>query len=210
MGKEAIIEMPTVNTDHLKMIMIEWSNTDGKKRRWEAVKRLKKDNKKIEVGAFDKIVVVIPITDKEEIVFISQFRATVGAVLAGNEELIDESRYQIIEFPAGVVDEAGKTGVETAISELAEEAGYGAREFLVINEGAISAGLSFEYVTEYLARDLFEVPRAKGDEESVITVHKVPLIMASEWIHEREEDGFVIDSRVRPLISLVKELLRGE
>lgn len=209
MGKEAIIETPTVSINHLKTVIIEWSNTDGRKRRWEAVRRVMK-NKKTGDGSFDNIVVIVPITDEGEIVFISQFRATVGAVLAGNEESIDESRYQIIEFPAGVVDEERLTKKDTAMLELAEEAGFGVRGLQIINEGPISAGMSFEYVTEYLATDIYPIPDSKGDEQSKITAHKVPLNSAIQWLEDRKKEGFVIDSRVRPLVSLVKEILRGE
>lgn len=207
--EKAIIETPTVSMNRLKTMIIKWKNADGKHRTWEAVRRVMKNNK-TNIDSFDDIVVVVPITDEGEIVFISQFRATVGAVLAGSEELIDESEIQIIEFPAGVVDEEGLTKKDTAMLELAEEAGFGARRLQIINEGPISAGMSFEYVTEYLALDLYPVPKKDGDEERGITVYRVPLKGALEWLEQKEKGGFVIDSRVKPLISLVKEYLRGE
>lgn len=208
-NKISITETPTTSTDRLKTVIIEWTNTFGLKRLWEAVRRVMK-NQKINIGSYDDIVVVVPITDEGKMIFISQFRATVGAVLAGNEERIEESKYQVIEFPAGVVDAEGSTKKETAMLELMEEAKYAARNLIVINEGTISAGMSFEYVTEYLATGLHPVQDIKGDEQSNITVYAVPLAEAKEWIEKKRLEGFVIDSRVKPLVSLVKEYFRGE
>ncbi len=204
-----IKEMSAILENYMRIVSINWVNMFGIARRWEAVRRVMK-NKETNKYGFDDIVVVVPITDEGEIIFISQFRATVAAVFAGDEKLIDESRYQVIEFPAGVVDDQGKNKTETALSELAEEAGLGTQELQVINEGAISAGLSFEYVTEYLARDVFAVEKTGGDEQSKITVHKVSLNSATEWLEERKREGYVIDSRVIPLVSLVKEIIKGE
>lgn len=201
-GMKGIEEMPAVLENHLRHISIKWLNTKGKIRRWEAVRRLM-ENKETNKNSFDDIVVVVPITDEGEIIFISQFRATVGKIFAKNEEVIDESKYQVIEFPAGIVD-AGRTKAETAIMELSQEAGYSARKLKIINEGPVSAGLSFEYVTEYIATDLYPVPKSGGDEESEITVYRIPLNSAIEWLKERKEKGCVIDSRVIPLISLVR------
>ncbi len=207
--EKSIIEMLSISTNRLRTVIIEWTNTLGIKRRWEAVRRVMK-NQKINIGEFDDIVVVVPITDEGKMIFISQLRATVAVVRAGNEERIDESEYQVIEFPAGVVDSAGLSKEETAMLELMEEAKYGARNLIVINEGTISAGMSFEYVTEYLATGLHTVLGVKGDEQSKITVYEVPLTEAKEWIEKKRLEGFVIDSRIKPLISLVKEYFRGE
>lgn len=207
--EKSIIEMLSISTNRLRTVIIEWTNTLGIKRRWEAVRRVMK-NQSINIGSFDDIVVVVPITDEGKMIFISQLRATVAAVRAGNEERIDESKYQVIEFPAGVVDSAGLSKKETAMLELMEEAKYGARNLIVINEGTISAGMSFEYVTEYLATGLHPVLGVKGDEQSKITVYEVPLTEAKEWIEKKRLEGFIIDSRIKPLISLVKEYYRGE
>lgn len=207
--ERSIIEIPTVATNRLKTVIIEWVNTFGKKRRWEAVRRVMK-NETTNVDSFDNIVVVVPITDEGKIVFISQFRATVGSVLANKSMLVDESRYQVIEFPAGVVDVSGMTKLETASQELAQEAKYLAVKWRIINEGPISAGMSFEYVTTYLATRLIPNSDCSGDEQSKITVYEIFLSEARDWIEKKREEGFVIDSRIIPLVSLVKEELRGE
>lgn len=208
--KKFITETLTVLMKHLKTVIVEWKNTNGETRKWEAVRRVMKNKTINAMSSFDDIIVVVPITNEGKIVFISQFRATVGSIIAEEQSLVDESKYQVIEFPAGVVDASGATKLETANRELAEEAKYLAIEWRIINEGPISAGMSFEYETVYLATRLTPNSDFPGDEQSKITVYEVLFSEAKEWLEKKKQEGFVIDSRILPLISLVKEKLRGE
>lgn len=201
-----ITENPVLFESHLKMILVKWTNTKGIVRFWKSVRRIMK-NKKTNERSFDHIAVVVPVTNEGKIVFISQFRATVGAVLAGEEEKINESGYQVIEFPAGVVDEEGKNVLSIAAKELQEEAGFSAKSWTILNEGTVSAGMSFEYATEFLARLLERVPRGETEEEKGITVYEIPLSGALKWLEEKRKEGFVLDSRVKPLTFMVQVLL---
>jgi len=194
----------------LQPVEIIWTTTGDRPRHWQAVRRVDR-NGKVNTGKFDQIAVVVPITNDGKVVFISQYRATVGEVLSLKDEVrINESEYQIIEFPAGVRDEMEKDILKIAKQELQQEAGFAAGNWKLINKGPISAGLSFEYVFEYLATGLSRVPKSDGEEERGITVYEVPLDDAIEWLKEKENKRFVIDSRIIPLIYLVKETLRGE
>ena len=208
--QKGITEEVIESGKHLKLVNIKWTNTEGKERKWEAARRVMPGGK-VNTGAFDHIVVIVPITDDTEFIFISQFRATVGAVLAKGEETIDGSKIQVIEFPAGVVEKYHdfEDIVHTAQSELQEEAGYAAEAMVVINTGPISAGMSFEYETAFAAFGLTEVPKKDGEEERGISIYKVKNAEAMTWLRDMESRGCVVDAKVRGLMFLAQECLES-
>ena len=57
----------------------------------------------------------------------------------------------------------------TAVRELEEETGYGAKEFTYIQSFATSPGFADEVIHMYLARDLYKIENpAAGDEDEFI------------------------------------------
>ena len=89
-----------------------------RKGRWEFVERIKCSG----------IVVVLPVTERREIVFIEQHRIPIDQY--------------VIEFPAGLVNDADDRPIESleegARRELWEETGYAAKRMKVIFEGPVS------------------------------------------------------------------------
>src|SRR3954471_5401808 len=87
-------------------------------------------------------------------------------------EAVDEP--ELLELPAGKLDEEGESPLETAKRELAEEIGLAARTWERLTTCYSSPGFTDEEIHIYLATDLHEVD-AEPDEGERIKVRTVPL-----------------------------------
>lgn len=90
-------------------------------------------------------VVCIVAIDDRHVILVEEFRRAVQA--------------PVISLPAGLIDraDAGKgqeTAIEAAVRELREETGYTARSIEQVASGPISAGMTTERLTFFLAEDL--------------------------------------------------------
>ncbi len=144
--------------------------------RWEFVERTRCTG----------VAVLVAVTDENELLLVEQLRLPL--------------RRRVIELPAGLVgDIAGSEdeGMEVAARrELLEETGYEAPEIEFLTEGPISAGLSTENITFFLARGAKQVAAGGGDDSEDITVHVVPLAEVGEWLRRKEREGFLVDTKV--------------
>jgi 8-oxo-dGDP phosphatase len=109
---------------------------------------------------------VIGLDDQERVLLIRQYRHPVGRLLW--------------EPPAGLRDVEGEPPWRTAARELAEEAGYRAREWHTLVDVFTSPGMTDERVRVFLARGLSEIPPEESDferihEEADMPVAWVPL-----------------------------------
>jgi len=132
------------------------------------------------------IVVLVPLTENGELVLVEQLRPPIGK--------------QVIELPAGLVGDiqgAEDEDLEVAARrELLEETGYEAGDLELLTEGPISAGLSTEIITVYLARGVKKVGPGGGDDSEDIIFHAVPLSEVGEWLAEKESQGILADAKV--------------
>jgi ADP-ribose diphosphatase len=87
-------------------------------------------------------------------------------------EAVDEP--ELLELPAGKLDEEGESPLDTAKRELAEEIGKGARRWKHLKTFYTSPGFTDEACHVYLATDLYE-QSAEADEDERIEVVEVPL-----------------------------------
>lgn len=71
---------------------------------------------------------------------------------------------ELVEIPAGLLDEEGEDWLHAAQRELAEEAELGARRWQVLVDVCPTAGASQESQRIYLARDLMHAERPDGFE----------------------------------------------
>jgi 8-oxo-dGDP phosphatase len=94
-------------------------------------------------------VAVLALDTDERILMIRQYRHPAGRLLW--------------EIPAGLRDVAGEDPWATAQRELAEEAGYRARDWRLLVDYYSSPGYSTERLRIYLARDLEPIPEAERD-----------------------------------------------
>jgi ADP-ribose pyrophosphatase len=142
------------------------------------------------------IVVIIPVTDTGEVLFVEQYRIPVGTL--------------VIEFPAGLVgdlhddpDELLETAAER---ELEEETGYKAARMEYLTEGPPSAGLSSEILTFFLARELQQVSEGGGDHTESIEVHKIPLSRVESFLEMKRNQGILIDPKVYAGLYFIQKL----
>jgi ADP-ribose pyrophosphatase len=144
--------------------------------RWEYVER---------VGT-SGIVVIVPVTADDKLVLVEQFRVPVGR--------------WVIELPAGLAGDTPGARRESlaaaARRELLEETGYAAGKLELVSSGPISAGLSTELITVYLARGVRRVARGGGDATEDIRVHAVPLAKVEGWLRRAEKRGRLVDVKV--------------
>jgi len=81
---------------------------------------------------------------------------------------------ELLELPAGKLDEEGEEPLDTAKRELAEEIGKGARTWKHLTSFYTSPGFVDEECHVYLATDLFD-ESAEADENERIEIVAVPL-----------------------------------
>lgn len=119
-----------------------------------------------EVVTHPGAVAVLAVDDAERVLMIRQYRHPVGRLLW--------------EIPAGLRDVDGEPSWVTAPRELAEEAGYRARDWRVLADYFSSPGYSTERLRVFLARDLELIPAAERHfvpeaEEASLLVGWLPL-----------------------------------
>ena len=142
--------------------------------RWEFVRRTNVSG----------VVAMIPITDKNEVVLVEQFRTAL--------------KRPCIEIPAGLVgdEKAGEDPLAAAKRELEEETGFEGSSWTYLFEGAASGGLTTETIRFYLVRGLERVGPGGGDDSEDIKVHVVPLAGLHEWLQSKAREGFAVDAKV--------------
>ena len=116
---------------------------------------------------------VLALDDADLVLMIRQYRHPVGRLLW--------------EIPAGLRDVRGEDPWRTAQRELAEEAGYRARDWHALADYFSSPGYSTERLRIFLARDLEVIPAAERDfvpehEEAQLLTDWVPLTVAVKLV----------------------------
>jgi 8-oxo-dGDP phosphatase len=105
---------------------------------------------------------VIGLDEEERVLLIRQYRHPVGRLLW--------------EPPAGLRDVDGEPTWRTAARELAEEAGYRAREWHTLVDVFTSPGMTNERVRVFLARGLTEIPADEVDFERIHEEAGMPVV----------------------------------
>jgi 8-oxo-dGDP phosphatase len=105
---------------------------------------------------------VIGLDEDDRVLLIRQYRHPVGHLLW--------------EPPAGLRDVEGEPLWRTAARELAEEAGYRAREWHTLLDVFTSPGMTNERVRVFLARGLSEIPQEEIDFERVHEEAGMPVV----------------------------------
>jgi ADP-ribose pyrophosphatase len=136
---------------------------------------------------------VVALDESGRIVLLRQYRHPVGR--------------HMWEIPAGLIDVAGESGVETAKRELAEEADFTATRWDFLVEAHTSPGFSDELVRVFLARDLTPVPdqeRHKREHEEADMIVRlvdldeaVAMVFRSEITNSSNALGILAAARAR-------------
>lgn len=134
-------------------------------------------------------VSIIPITTEGKLVLVEQYRKAVGRSL--------------VEIPAGKM-EPGEAPEVTAVRELEEETGYGAKEFTYIQSFVTSPGFADEVIHLYLAQGLYPIENpAAGDEDEFIDLLEVTIEEAEELVR----NGKIYDAKTAFAVLYVKNHL---
>lgn len=119
---------------------------------------------KLEIVEHGGSVVLIPIDQEGNLLFVRQYRHAVGE--------------DLLELPAGTRD--GEEPFEVcAAREIREETGLEAGELQKLGEFYLVPGYSTEFMAVFLATDLKENP-LQADEDEFLQVEKIPLKQAVE------------------------------
>jgi 8-oxo-dGTP pyrophosphatase MutT (NUDIX family) len=97
----------------------------------------------------------------------------------------------LLELPAGKLDEEGESPLDTAQRELAEEIGKGARDWTHLKTFYTSPGFTDEVCHVYEATDLFD-KSAEADENERIEVIDFPLDELDAVIAQCEDAKSII------------------
>ena len=76
----------------------------------------------------------------------------------------------VLELPAGKLDEEGEDAEQTALRELKEEIGKGARSIRLVKSFYSSPGFTNEQMHLYLCSDLYDEPAEANEEERIEVV----------------------------------------
>ena len=129
------------------------------------------------------IISVVALTDRDELVFVEQFRPALGC--------------RTIELVAGLAGDEGPESLEEAARrELLEEAGYEAATLELLLVGPSAGGISTSRVHFYLARGATKAHDGGGVEGEDITVHVIPVAEAYAWLQTRSQGETLVDPKV--------------
>jgi|SRR5215211_335905 len=119
---------------------------------------------KLEIVEHGGSVVLLPIDQEGNLLFVHQYRHAAGG--------------DLMELPAGTRD-GEEPFEECAARELREETGMEAGSLLKVGEFYLVPGYSTEFMAVFLATELKENP-LQADEDEFLQVEKVPLKEALE------------------------------
>ena len=116
---------------------------------------------------------IIPLTDKEEVVMVQQFRHGI--------------RGFTLEIPGGMVDPEDETPKHAARREMIEETGYDSKRVAFMGRVHPNPAIEANYCYTYLARGVHHVgkPQMHGAEEThvmLVPLRSIPKLIASEKI----------------------------
>ncbi len=119
---------------------------------------------KLEIVEHGGSVVILPIDDQNNLIFVRQYRHAAGG--------------DLLELPAGTRDQ-DEPYESCAAREIREETGLEAGKLQKLGEFYLAPGYSTELMGVFLATELKENP-LQADEDEFLQVEKVPLKKAFE------------------------------
>jgi ADP-ribose pyrophosphatase len=135
-------------------------------------------------------ITLVPVSATGEIYFVKQYR--VGAVQS------------LLELPAGGL-EVGEDPSAGAAREIREEIGMAARKLQAIGSFFMAPGYSTEYLTIFLASDLYPAP-LQPDADEYLQVIALPIDQA----YQMAESGEIQDGKTLAALLLARPYLKSE
>ena len=134
-------------------------------------------------------VAVLPLTDKEEVICVRQFRYAHGCVMT--------------EIPAGKLDSSNEDHVEAALRELREETGARCERLTYLGLFRSTPAILDEKIDLYLAEGL-TFGETDPDEDEFLEVERIPLSVLVEQVMR----GDITDGKTQVAILKTAEILR--
>lgn len=134
-------------------------------------------------------VCIAPLTEKNELIFVKQFRYAYGEV--------------VLELPAGKL-EKGEDPFESGVRELKEETGCTADKYTFLGKLYPSPGYTSEIISIYLAEGLHSGEQSL-DEDEFLRVEKIPLAKAYEMVMNNE----IYDSKTQTAVLKIYNIVRN-
>lgn len=132
------------------------------------------------------IVAIVAFTPQREVILVEQERIPCHG--------------RVIEFPAGLVGDkvglANESLEDAAHREFMEETGYRAKRFRYLTEGPVSAGMTSEVISIFLAEEVEKVGLGGGDSTESIVTHLVPFKDIDTWLEQKRREGVQVDMKV--------------
>lgn len=125
---------------------------------------------KLEIVEHGGSVVIIPIDEENNILFVKQYRHAVGG--------------ELLELPAGTRDE-NEPYEECAAREIREETGMEAGNLQKVGEFYLAPGYSTEFMAVFLATRLRENP-LQADDDEFLQLEKISVKKAVEMAEHGE------------------------
>ena len=132
-------------------------------------------------------ITILPIDAENQVYFVRQHRIGAGG--------------DLLELPAGVLDE-GEIPLEAAQREIREEIGLAAGELRELGGFYLAPGYTDEYMTIFLARDLYHAPLDPDDDE-FLNVEVMPL----QEVYQKAFFGEIKDGKTLAALLLAKGIL---
>ncbi len=126
-------------------------------------------------------VLIIATTEKNELILIKNHRYSIDK--------------EVLEFPAGLIDE-GENPQLTAVRELLEETGYHGQVTKVFPPAMINSGGSDERIHTIVIKDAVKVADQRLDDSEKIEVLIVPINKVEQKMMELYNSGMEISSRL--------------
>lgn len=120
-------------------------------------------------------VTILPIDDQGRVLFIRQYRQPINDYL--------------LELPAGVAEQY-ELPEASALRELREETGMGAKTLIPLGSFYLAPGYSSEFMQVFLAKGLYPDP-LPADADEILEVEKITAVQA----YRLAEQGKLMDSK---------------
>ena len=130
---------------------------------------------KLDIVEHGGSVVLVPVDDEGNILFVRQYRHATGK--------------DLLELPAGTRD-GDEPYLECAAREIREETGMEAGKLVKAGEFYLAPGYSTEFMAVFIATELKENP-LPADEDEFLELERIPIHKAFEMA----EKGEVLDAK---------------
>lgn len=142
----------------IRLLRREVRTPDGALHHWEMVQR----------RTHGPIVAVVALTEDDRVVLLRTYRVPAAGWM--------------LEVPAGLMDAAGESPLETAKRELLEETGYAAERWETLLRGPFNAGLTDDEIVYFIARGARRVREPEHEALEAIEVFTVPRLALAQTL----------------------------